>query len=166
MTEAAADAGNERLMPLADLRARVGEEIGVSDWIMVDQGMIDAFADLTDDHQFIHVDPERARAETDFGGTIAHGFLTLALLPALARTARPAIAGARMGLNYGFDRLRFLAPVPAGARLRGRFTLAALEERTPGEVTLAWEVTVEIEGATRPALAARWLSRQYLGPGT
>jgi len=156
------DAAGEAIMPLAELRARVGQEVGVSGWLAVDQSMIDAFAELTDDHQFIHVDPERARAETGFGGTIAHGFLTLALLPAMARTGRPAIAGVRMGLNYGFDRIRFLTPVPAGARLRGRFFLAALEERARGEVTLAWDVTVEIEGAERPALVARWLSRQYV----
>ena len=151
-------------MTLDELRGLLGQETGVSHWIGVDQAMIDAFADLTGDHQFIHVDPARARAETPFGGTIAHGFLTLSLLPAMARSARPAIAGARMGVNYGFERIRFLAPVPAGARLRGRFTLAQIDERAPGEVTLAWDVTVEIEGGSRPALAARWISRQYLGP--
>lgn len=154
----------ERGVTLDALRGLVGQEVGVSRWIGVDQAMIDAFADLTDDHQFIHVDPARARAETPFGGTIAHGFLTLSLLPAMARSARPAIAGVRMGVNYGFERIRFLAPVPAGARLRGRFTLAELDERAPGEVTLAWDVTVEIEGGARPALAARWISRQYLTP--
>lgn len=162
---ATAGARAERTLALADLRARVGQELGVSGWITVDQPMIDAFADLTRDHQFIHVDPARAAVETPFGVTIAHGFLTLSLLPAMAREARPAIAGVRMGLNYGFDRVRFLAPVPAGARLRGRFTLARLDEHVPGEVTVAWDVVVEIEGSERPALVARWIARQYLGSG-
>ena len=153
-----------RHVPLEDLRARVGEEIGVSDWLTIGQDRIDAFADLTGDHQFIHVDPERA-AETPFGGTIAHGFLTLSLLTWFAIGVRPRIEGTRHGVNYGFDRVRFVAPVPAGSRVRGRFRLTSLEERAPGEVTQHYEVTVEIEGGARPALVADWITRSYLEAG-
>ncbi len=153
-----------RALTVAEMASRVGEELGVSRWFTIDQPMIDAFAELCEDHQYIHVDPERAR-ETPFGGTVAHGFLTLSLLSAMAYDAEPPLEDARMSVNYGFDRLRFVAPVPAGARVRGRFVLAGLEERAPGEVTLAWDVTVEIEGAARPAVAARWLQRWYLASG-
>lgn len=146
---------------LAALRARVGGEVGVSGWVTVSQAMIDAFAEVTGDHQFIHVDPERA-AGTPFGGTVAHGFLTLSLLSRFGYDARPRLAGTRMSLNYGFDRVRFVAPVPAGARLRGRFRLIGLDDATPGEVSFRWQVTVEIEGAERPALVADWLTRAYL----
>ncbi len=149
-------------LSLDQYRAGIGREMGVSRWFTVDQALIDAYAEISQDHQFIHTDPARAAAETPFGGTIAHGFLTVALLSAMAYDAQPPIAGAGMSINYGFDRLRFLAPVPAGARLRGRFTLAALEERRAGEVTLHWDVTVEIEGQQRPALVARWIGRRYL----
>lgn len=148
-------------MGVAEMAARLGEELGVSRWFDVDQPRIDAFAALCEDRQYIHVDPVRA-AETPFGGTVAHGFLTLSLLSAMAYDAEPPLAGARMSVNYGFERLRFVAPVPAGARVRGRFVLAGLEERAPGEVTLSWDVTVEIEAGTRPAVAARWLQRWYL----
>ncbi len=150
-----------RHVSLDELRARVGEEIGVSDWLTIGQDRIDAFADLCGDHQFIHVDPERA-AETPFGGTIAHGFLTLSLLTWFAAGVRPRIEGTRHSVNYGLDRLRFVAPVPAGARVRGRFRLTSLDERKPGEVTQHYEVTVEIEGAERPALVADWITRAYL----
>lgn len=147
-----------RLAPL-DLpayRALVGREIGISDWRQIDQAVIDAFAELTLDHQFIHVDPVRAAA-TAFGGTVAHGFLTLSLLSNFRRQAVPPIAGAIMTVNYGIERLRFLAPVRAGARVRGRFTLKDLRERKPREWLLVLEVRVEIEGADRPALSAEWL---------
>jgi acyl dehydratase len=154
-------AAPDRYVPLARMRALVGHETGVSDWLTVGQERIDAFADLCGDHQFIHVDPVRA-AGTPMGGTVAHGFLTLSLLSCLAAGARPRIEGTRHSVNYGFDRLRFVAPVPAGARIRARFTLAALDETRPGEVSLAWDVSVEIEGGERPALAARWLTRSYL----
>ena len=130
----------------------------VSRWFTVDQARIDAFAEVIEDHQFIHVDPERA-AETRFGGTIAHGFLTLSLLSAMAYDAIP-LTGA-LSVNYGFDRIRFLSPVPSGARVRGRFTVAEVEERVPGETTMHRDVSVEIEGAARPALVARWLNRRY-----
>ena len=138
------------------LAARVGESF-VSRWIAIDQSRIDAFAEVTEDRQFIHIDVEAARA-TPFGGTIAHGFLTLAMLSAMAEDALPAIAGAALGVNYGFDRLRFLAPVPAGARVRGRFTLVGATQRSEREWLMNHEAIVEIEGAERPALAARWLT--------
>lgn len=154
--------GYRTLLPLARLRALVGQEVGVSHWVRVDQPMIDAFATLTGDRQFIHVDPVRAAAEAPFGGTVAHGFLSVSLLSGFAYAAQPGVAEAGWGVNYGFDRLRFLAPVPAGARLRARFVLAALDESRAGEVTLHWDATMEIEGAARPALVARWITRQYL----
>ncbi len=139
--------------------ARAGPEgERVSRWLAVDQARIDAFAEVIEDHQFIHVDPERS-AQTRFKGTIAHGFLTLSLLSAMAYDAIPLTDA--LSVNYGFDRIRFLSPVPAGARVRGRFTLAEVEERVPGERTLHWDVSVEVEGAPRPALVARWLSRRY-----
>lgn len=148
-------------MTLEALRAREGEEVGVSSWVRVTQADIDTFAELTGDRQYIHVDPERAAA-SPFGGTVAHGFLTLSLLSRFAYEARPRLAGMRMSVNYGFDRLRFVAPVPAGARLRGRFRLDGLEETGAGEVTLRWGVTVEVEGADRPAIVADWITRAYL----
>ena len=148
-------------MTLAEMQARQGEELGVSRWFEVSQAQIDAFAELTDDHQFIHVDPARAAAETPFGGTIAHGFLTLSMLSAMAYDAQPELEGADMGVNYGFDRIRFLSPVPAGARLRARFILAEAKPLRNGEVSLVWEVVMEREGGERPVLAARWLVRRY-----
>lgn len=147
---------------LDQMQDRVGEELGVSRWIRLDQARIDAFAELTEDRQFIHVDPVRARAQSPFGGTVAHGFLTLSMISAMAYDAEPPIIGARFGVNYGFDRVRFLAPVPAGARIRGRFVLADCDERKPGEVTLGWDLSVEVEGGEKPAIAARWLQRWYL----
>lgn len=149
-------------MTLAQMASKVGQELGVSDWLLIDQARIDAFAEVSGDHQFIHVDPARARAEAPFGGTIAHGFLTVSVLSALASQAQPQLAGLRMSVNYGFDKLRFLTPVRAGSRIRARFTLKSLEERRPGEVTVIWDVTVEIEGKDRPALIAEWLNRRYL----
>lgn len=154
----------EPLEAAAAAGLRPGAEF-VSDWLAVDQARIDAFAEATLDRQFIHVDPVRARAETPFGGTIAHGFLTLALISPLAGAAIPRVPGTRLGLNYGFDRIRFVAPVPAGARIRGRFRLEALEAPEPGELRFRWAATVEIEGAARPALAAVWLTRLRLGAG-
>lgn len=150
-----------RSLRVADLKALVGLEVGVSSWITVDQASIDAFADVTGDRQFIHVDPVRA-AETPFGGAIAHGFLTLSLLSAMGVEAQPQIEGATMGINYGFDKVRFLAPVKSGSRVRGRFTLASLGQPRPDEVDVTWQATVEIEGGKRPALVAEWLNRFYL----
>ncbi|MEO1066723.1 MAG: MaoC family dehydratase [Pseudomonadota bacterium] len=143
------------------LREHLGTEIGVSRWFMIDQDRINAFADVTDDHQFIHLDPERAADETAFDGTVAHGFLTVSLLSAMAYDALPPIEGARVGVNYGFNRLRFVSPVPAGAQVRGRFTLHALSDEPPTEVTLTWAVSVEIENHVKPALVAEWINRLY-----
>ena len=138
--------------------ANIGKEIGVSPWRTVSQQMIDTFADATDDHQFIHVDPERAAAEGPFGGTIAHGFLSLSLLSAMAYETIPAIIGTSAGVNYGFDTLRFLSPVKSGAQVRARFKLADLQARPSGWIHVNYDVTIEIEGAKKPALTARWLT--------
>jgi acyl dehydratase len=146
-------------MPLASLdeiRSRIGEEVGVSSWLTVDQPRIDAFADATEDHQFIHVDPQAAAA-AGLGGTIAHGFLSLSLLSRMAAEGMLIPAGVKMALNYGLDRVRFLAPVKSGKRVRGRFTLDSVEEKAPGQVLMRHLVTVEIEGEDKPALAATWL---------
>ncbi|MEM9012281.1 MAG: MaoC family dehydratase [Pseudomonadota bacterium] len=148
--------------PREEIRAAVGTDIGVSRWFAVEQDRIDAFAEVTEDHQFVHVDPERA-AETMFGGTVAHGFLTLSLLSAMAYDCVPQAEGAAHGVNYGFDRIRFVAPVPAGARVRGRFHLERLVE-TAEAMTAHYTVTVEIEGEERPAIAADWIGRVYFEP--
>jgi acyl dehydratase len=151
-------------MPFAtidEIRSRVGEEVGVSSWISVDQARIDAFAEATEDHQFIHVDPEAA-AQTPFGGTIAHGFLTLALLSRFAAEATLLPEGLKMAVNYGFDRVRFLAPVRSGKRVRGRFTLDSAEEKAPGQWLIRQRVTVEIEGEEKPALTAEWLGLMFI----
>lgn len=141
------------------LEARVGSEIGVSPWLPVDQDRIDLFAQATDDHQWIHVDRERA-SKGPFGGTIAHGFLTLSLLPRMMAEA-VKVGGVRMSVNYGLNRVRFTAPVPSGSRLRARVTLSKLE-KVDGGVQLLWGVTVEREGGDRPCLIAEWLVRHYL----
>ena len=151
------------MITIDELGTRLGAELGVSEWHVVTQADIDAFADVTRDHQFIHVDPARARAETSFGGSIAHGFLTLSLLSAFGQEALPKIANRRMGVNYGFERVRFLSPVRSGARVRGRFSLVRLERRRANEVLLGYEVTVEIEGGAKPALVATWLTLAVLG---
>ncbi len=147
----------------SDLPSLVGQEVGLSRWITVDQARIDAFARITEDEQFIHVDPERAAA-TPFGGTIAHGFLTLSLASAMSYDAVAPLDGMVMGVNYGFDKLRFLAPVPAGSKVRGRFRLLSAEDKGAQDGVTRWllkhELTVEIEGADKPALIAEWLSMQ------
>lgn len=144
------------LAPLDQIRLRLGEETGVSGWLTVDQPRIDAFADATDDHQFIHVDADAAAA-AGFGGTIAHGFLSLSLLSRMAADAMLVPEGTRMAINYGLDRVRFLAPVPSGSRVRGRFVLDSIEEKAPGRILLRHAVSVEIEGVAKPALTAQWL---------
>ena len=151
-------------MPVAtleDIKARIGQEIGVSPWIVIDQQAIDTFADVTGDHQFIHVDPERAAA-TPFGGTIAHGFLTLSLLSQMAGQVMLAPPGLKMAANYGFDNVRFLAPVRAGKRVRGRFVLKSLEEKRPGEWRFVHGVTIQIEGGDKPALSAEWIGLIFI----
>ena len=146
---------------LDDIRARVGSEVGVSLWLVIDQARIDAFATATEDHQFIHVDPEAAAA-AGLGGTIAHGFLSLALLSRMAAEATLVPDGLKMALNYGFDRIRFLAPVRSGKRVRGRFTLDSIEAKAPGQWLMRHSVTVEIESETKPALSAQWLGLMYI----
>jgi acyl dehydratase len=144
-----------------DYKAKVGQELGVSGWILVDQERIDKFAEVTGDHQFIHVDPEAA-AKTPFGTTIAHGYLTLSLLSQMAYGALPGIEGAKMGVNYGLNKLRFMAPVRSGRRIRGRFTLADVTERSPGTLQSTVAVSVEIEGEDKPALVAEWVTLAYV----
>ena len=150
-----------RALSVDELEARIGQDIALSPWLTIDQKRIDAFADVTQDHQFIHVDPEAA-AKTVFGGPIAHGFLTLSMLSHFAE-AVPPVAGRVMGVNYGFDKIRFLAPVRAGKRVRARFHLTDLTRRSESEIMIRLLVTVEIEGEDRPALSADWLSLSRLG---
>ena len=135
----------------------VGRELGVSDWFLVDQARVDAFADVTLDHQFLHVDVERAKA-TPFGGTIAHGFLTLSLLVHLCVPVIPTLANRKLVVNYGFDKVRFSAPVKVGKRIRGVGKLGEVSERKLGQVIMRVDVTVEVEGENKPALVAEWLS--------
>lgn len=151
-------------MPIAtidEIREKVGTEIGVSDWILVDQARIDAFAETTEDHQFIHVDPAAA-AQTPFGGTIAHGFLSLSLLSRMAADVMLRPETIKMGVNYGFEKVRFMAPVRAGKRVRGRFRLDAFEEKGPGRHQFIHNVTVEIEGEAKPALIADWIGMLFV----
>ena len=147
-------------MPIATLEqihARIGTEIGVSDWITIDQKRIDEFADVTEDRQFIHVDPNAAK-ETMFGGTVAHGFLSLSLLSRMAFDVMLVPDNMKMAVNYGFDRVRFLAPVPVGARVRGVFTLTNIEEKSLGQLLVHHNVMVDIDVTEKPALTADWLS--------
>ena len=141
------------------LAARVGSEIGVSAWKTIDQSMIDAFAELTGDRHFIHVDPARAAQVLPSGGTIAHGFFTLSLLSNMAYQVCPTIEGVRFPLNYGFNRLRFVAPVPVGSRVRGRFVLKSVDVIDAQQRQIVYDATVEIDGAPKPALVAEWLTR-------
>jgi acyl dehydratase len=151
-------------MPLAsldELRTRVGTEVGLSGWLTIDQRRIDEFADATEDRQFIHVDPETS-ARTPFGGTIGHGFLTLSMLSRMAAEGMLVPENIRMAVNYGLDRVRFIAPVRSGKRIRGRFRLDSLEEKAPGQLLLRHTVTVEIEGEEKPALTAEWLGLLFV----
>lgn len=143
---------------IENLKSRIGSEVGVSDWRMVTQAMIDGFADVTDDHQFIHVDPERAKKETPFGGTIAHGYLMLSLLAPMGYDALPKIDGVAHRVNYGLDKVRFLTPVKPGSRVRARYKLREVAARSEKEFLLKNEVTVEIEGSDKPALYAESLT--------
>jgi acyl dehydratase len=145
----------------AAMKARIGQEVGVSDWCTIDQDMIDRFADLTYDHQWIHVDREAA-ARTPFGGTIAHGFLVLSLLAKLSSSVDLVLDGAKMGLNYGFDKVRMTNPVRSGSRIRGRFVLKDLVERGPGQWLSTVAVSIEVEGQPKPAIVAEWLSLQFV----
>ncbi len=144
---------------LADLEPKAGTEIAVSDWLEITQARVDRFAEATDDHQWIHVDPERAKRDSPYGGTIAHGYLTLSLIAGfMANTVE--IGGTRMGVNYGTNRVRFTDPVPVGSRIRARIGLAKYEA-IPGGAQLTWNVTIEREGSTKPAMVAETVSRRY-----
>ncbi len=153
-----------RPITLDELRAAVGAEAVVSPWYTVTQQMIDTFADATNDHQWIHTDPERAAAETMFGGTIAHGFLTLSILSPMAFETLPPIEGSTMGINYGFDKIRFAMPVKSGARVRAHFKLTNADIRPSGRVLNTYEVKMEIEGMNKPAFTATWLTLSVIDP--
>lgn len=152
------------LLTFEDLKQQLGLEVGVSRWFAIDQERVDKFADLTEDWQYIHVDPIAAK-NTSFNGTIAHGFLTVSLLSAMYYDAIPVIEGSKLGVNYGFEKLRFLSPVKVGSRVRGHFELADIREIRPFEISTTWRVEVEIEGFEKPALVAHWIGRQYLSKG-
>jgi acyl dehydratase len=143
-----------------ELKTKVGQELGVSEWMPISQQDINKFAFLTNDHQFIHVDVEKAK-ESPFGGTIAHGFFTISLIVPMAHSALPAIKDRTMGVNYGFDRLRLMSPVKSGAKIRGRFVLKSLESKTEKQHQLVHTVTIEIEGEQKPALVADWVTLAY-----
>ena len=150
-----------QLLSQDDYRAKVGTEVGVSDWIVVDQAKINAFAECTGDHQFIHVNPDMAK-QTPFGTTIAHGYLTLSVLSVMAYGAMPGIEGTKMGVNYGLNKVRFMAPVKSGKQIRGRFKLIDVSERNPGTLQSTVEVSVEIDGESKPALIAEWVTLAYV----
>ena len=143
---------------IEELQTKTGEAVGVSQWRTVDQQRIDGFAELTEDPQWIHTDPARAAKESPFGATIAHGFLSLSLLSAMAMDVLPTIKGQVMGINYGFDKVRFMNPVREGSKVRGKFTLLEVKQRSDKEWQLRHGVEVEIEGQDKPALIAEWLS--------
>jgi acyl dehydratase len=145
-----------------ELQAKVGETIGTSEWVEVTQERINQFADATGDHQFIHINEEAAKM-TPFGGTIAHGFLTLSLIPMMrAKSDCPRPEGVKMGVNYGGNKVRFLAPVRSGKRVRGHFKLLELVEKRPGQWQETMETTIEIEGEDKPALIAEWMSQFFV----
>ena len=152
------DAGMRRI-EFGDLPKLVGEEVGVSDWLEVTQERIQQFADATGDHQWIHVDVDRARRESPFGAPIAHGFLTMSLLSHFLNESLE-FGKSKMGVNYGFNRLRFTAPVKVGSRLRARFTLKDFQ-RIEGGVQMVWDIVMESEGETKPVLVAQWVGRRY-----
>lgn len=145
---------------IEELKSLIGQEVGTSDWFEVTQSRINDFADATGDHQWIHIDVERARTDSPFHSTIAHGFLTLSLLPELASQALKVEGDFKMGINYGLNRLRFVSPVLAGSRVRARFTLQSVEDFQGGN-QIIWSATVETEGGQKPSLVAEWLVRYY-----
>lgn len=148
-----------RFAGIDDARFRVGQEIGVSDWLLIDQERVNAFASVTGDEQWIHVDVERAKRESPFGGPIAHGYLTLSLLAKFAGECI-SVEGSKLAVNYGLNRVRFAAPVKVGSRVRARFVLAELEE-IPGGAQIVWKATIEIEGGEKPACVAEMVTRWY-----
>lgn len=146
-----------------DLKDYIGKETGVSRWFTITQEQIDTFANATHDHQFIHIAPEKAK-ETPFGCTIAHGFLSLSLLSAVAYDAGINLESALMGLNYGFEKIRFLQPVKVNSKIRGQMVLANVLEKRPGQFLLTWDVSIEIESIEKPALTAQWLTMSITNP--
>lgn len=153
--------GTSDELTLEELIARIGET-RTSSWMVIDQDRINRFADVTEDHQFIHIDEERAKAETPFGGTIAHGFLSLSVLAVFFDEVAPRLKGATMGINYGFDKIRFLTPVRSGSRIRAHFKTSDVHEKSPGNILVKTEVNIEIEGEKNPALIAHWLGMTIL----
>ena len=152
------------LLSFDDLKRKLGSKVGTSKWFTIDQKRIDDFAEVTEDWQFIHVNPNAAK-KTSFNGTIAHGFLTVSLISAMYYDAIPVLEGSKLGVNYGFDKLRFLSPVKVGTRVRGHFELADIRKVRPLEISTIWRVEVEIEDFEKPALVAHWIGRQYLLEG-
>lgn len=149
-------------LPAAEIKKKIGEVIGTSGWVEITQDRVNTFAEATGDFQFIHVDPEKAKL-TPFGGTIAHGFLTLSLIPLLTQESDcPHAEGIKMGVNYGGNRTRFLAPVRVGKRIRGIFKLLELDEKRPGQWQQIMEITIEIEGEETPALVCEWISQFFV----
>lgn len=153
--------GPTKTMSLEEVKSHIGKEIGTSDWFQMDQDRISRFADVTEDHMFLHVDPEAAAA-TPFGGTIAHGLLTLSMMPVMAYQAVPGISGTKMGVNYGYNRIRFMAPVRSGRRIRGRFVVKSVEPKPGDRMEINHEVTIEIEGEDKPALVGEWLTMVWM----
>ena len=153
--------GPVKTMSLDEIKEYVGKEIGVSDWFELDQDRINRFADVTEDHMFLHVNPEAA-ANTPFGGTIAHGLLTLSMMPVMAYQAVPGVSGTKMGVNYGYNKVRFMAPVKSGKRIRGRFSVKALEPQSGDRMQIVHAVSIEIEGESKPALAAEWITMVWM----
>ena len=143
---------------------KLGKLVGTSEWYSINQDMIDSFATLTKDHFFIHIDPERVKKETPLNSTIAHGFLSVSLLSAMSYDCVPGIEGAHFGLNYGFNKLRFVSPVPVNSRIRGHFTLKDIEKNDTGEITMIYDVTVERETQEKPVLVAEWVTKAFINP--
>lgn len=156
----------EKTVPLSIIRERVDGAPVYSPWRQVTQEMIDAFASATDDHQWIHTDPEKAAKEAPFGGTIAHGFLTLSLLSTLTFEALPQIETTEMAMNYGFDKIRFMAPVKSNAKVRAKYLLVGADIRVSGRVLTHYDVSLEIEGSVKPAFTARWITMAVIDPET
>ena len=149
---------NRTKTELNEYKSLVGSEIGHSEWITISQKMIDDFCDVTGDYQFIHNDPSRAASETPFGGSIAHGFLTLSLITKMYKDTTPIIAGYELVINYGLNRVRFLAPVPSGSRIRGRITLGKVEPRGENKILTENKIIVEIEDGEKPAMLGTWVT--------
>ena len=150
-----------KTVSLNAMKAMIGQEVGLSDWFLVDQKRIDDFAEVTEDRQFIHIDREKAKS-TPWGQTIAHGFLTLSLTAAMNASAMPKLEGVKMSMNYGFNKLRFVSPVLSGKRVRGRYKLLGVDEQAGGRALITTEITVEIEGEKKPAIVAEWLTLSFV----